>query len=318
MSAEEGKEKLAAKFLDRVKIMRVFDLVGVVEAVGEIRDGLEGKSKAETKGKVMEEQKFENAVEVQEDNQKEKEKMKKTVIADSEGEEDEDEEMLFEFAESTHVDTEPQPEPEPEPTGNRHRPVDSKPVAKFESATKPETQTKPHESGAAEPRVSFILLSTLSHILSPLLKKDFVHGNILASALLRTLTNLTHTHSLLTVLQNPASPPRQPQASKDTSKSSDRPDTAEQSFGKPRQEDRERGRNINHPPPHPSIFTSNSLIPALGNILSPFTDCHLLVSSLPKRKIDARTLAKYTDVNTRGVKVRGVKMVGVVEVSTLR
>lgn len=41
---EQEKERVAAGILDRVRIMRVFDFVGMREAVGELRDGLEGRS----------------------------------------------------------------------------------------------------------------------------------------------------------------------------------------------------------------------------------------------------------------------------------
>ena len=47
-----GVEDVAAKVLDRVNIMRVFDLVGVIEAVGEIRDELEGRNLREEREKV--------------------------------------------------------------------------------------------------------------------------------------------------------------------------------------------------------------------------------------------------------------------------
>jgi hypothetical protein len=297
-----GEEELAAKFLDRVKIMRVFDLVGVMEAVGEIREGLEGKVKAADETRKVE-QKAEEGKEkggLKEEKQESgarMEKVRKTVIADSEGEEDDDEIMLFEMSDKA-LQGPPLQIPEPEPQIERPQPV-------------LEPKEKNNDDGKVA-KVSFILLDNLAHVLSPILKKDFVKGNVLASAFLRSLSNLLKIHSLLTILQNPASTPREPTPPRPAKIDSDNLFQAP-----PQQQQRKEAA------PHPSIFSSNKLIPALGNIMAPWLDMHVMVSSIPRRKADARMLAKYTEGRAAGagslhVGRKGVQMVNVVEVLTDR
>jgi hypothetical protein len=145
---EDTVEDVAAKVLDHVKIMRVFDFVGVREAVGEVRDGLEGKEKKEEE--VRAEAVAETSVT--------EPLPKRTVVADSEDEdEDDDEEMLFETSTSLNPDqavqapsTTPQPQTEP---------------------------TKPNEEEEEPPgKVKFILIDNLAQVLSPILKKDYIQG----------------------------------------------------------------------------------------------------------------------------------------------
>ncbi|KAF2656236.1 hypothetical protein K491DRAFT_715616 [Lophiostoma macrostomum CBS 122681] len=312
---EEGKERrlseeeLAATFLDRVKIMRVFDLVGVMEAVGEVRDGLEGRGKVEAtreEDKKMGEGEKKKEDDADKDEKQEgaskKEKARKTVIADSEDEDDDEDEMLFEVTDEAQQER-PHQVPEPESQIDRPQPV-SKPHAVKDD--------RRNDDASTNAKVSFILLDNLAHVLSPILKKDFVKGNVLASAFLRSLSNLTHHHSLLTILQNPASLPRELTPSRSANANSDN------LFQAPPQQQHRR-----EAAPHPSIFTSNKLIPALGNIMAPWLDTHLMVSNIPRRKADARALAKYNDGRTNSVApgprgVRGVEMVNVVEVLTDR
>lgn len=146
-------EELAAKVLDRVKIMRVFDLVGVMEAIGEIRADLE---KEMSKPTVKE--KSEKNEGVGKATKEQATKERKTVIADSEDEDDD--EMLFDAPETTDPDAKP-----------------SSPVLLPAPLQAPEP--KPPETGESIPsdsKVSFILIDNLAHVLSPLLKKDYNQG----------------------------------------------------------------------------------------------------------------------------------------------
>jgi hypothetical protein len=149
---EKEVENVASEMLERVEIMRVFDFVGVREAVGEIRNGLEGG----------------------EDRVQERERMgtpkqptpepltpKRTVVADSEDEDEEEEEgeeeeeMLFDAA---------QPAPLPVPQ------------------TEPPKQHPSHHDPKENPyagKLKFILLSSLTQVLTPLLKKDSIQGPFL-------------------------------------------------------------------------------------------------------------------------------------------
>ncbi|KAF2676143.1 hypothetical protein K458DRAFT_322730 [Lentithecium fluviatile CBS 122367] len=176
-SADPSVEDVAAKVLDRVKIMRVFDLVGVVEAVGEIRDGLEGKWGRETT-EVGE-------TKATEQNQTEGPRPKKTVIADSEDEDEEEDEMLFETEDAPRVTPKSDPIPEQD-------------LLKAPCEAYPEN----------EDRISFTLIDNLAHVINPLLKKDYIQTHAFSSSFLLTLSNLTRIHRLHTLLLNPSTVPR--------------------------------------------------------------------------------------------------------------
>jgi hypothetical protein len=55
-------------------------------------------------------------------------------------------------------------------------------------------------------------------------------------------------------------------------------------------------------------------VPSLMNLFGRYTDTHLLVSRLPRRKIDARVHYGEAGSGKMGGKKRGVEMVGVLEV----
>jgi hypothetical protein len=275
-------EDVAAKILDRVKIMRVFDLVGVMEAISEIREELEaGRSMAVPASapktcpkRVVEEEGPSIAL------PDEPKKIPRSTIADSEDEDDE--EMLFDEPVSEPSQTEAEaraaqalgPSTEPEPTV--------------------ELSEDDNEEASPESKISVILIDNLAHVLSPPLKRDYLQANTLASALMCSLNHLTHIHHLHTILLNPASLPRAPSPTK-----------------KPPDNQPQPSRPQQQPIPSASIFSSNKIIPALGNLLPPYLDLHLLVSKLPRGKQDARVLAQYEGTVKR---VRGVQMVNVVEV----
>ncbi|CAI6333176.1 unnamed protein product [Periconia digitata] len=308
-------EDLAAAVLERVKIMRVFDLVGVMEAVSEVREDLDAVSKATT---VLD-------VEGQE---KEKERgveeamstsvpaappprTRKTVIADSE-DEDEDEEMLFEAdVRDSSFNT------APAQGGQTGR---STAVAENSNAVqepeKDESSTTRKLSDIQNGKgVTFILIDNLAHVINPLLKKDYVHTHSLASSFLLSLSNLTKTHKLHTILMNPSPPPRPtpPQSNNSITNNDDSP------YRPPQQPPQPHTQKYKPQVP-PSIFSSNALLPALPNILVPFLDLHILVSRLPRRKADAKALyvvqgGEEKAVWGRGVRGgRGPEMVGVVEI----
>jgi hypothetical protein len=144
-------EDLAAKVLDRVKIMRVFDFVGVREAVGEIREELEGR-----KASRRQEEKARDEPVVEEEPlvPEEPSLPKRTVVADSE-DEDEDEEMLFDTSTPSAA-----------------------PAPAVQHPPQPETNTTPQEAEpeATPSKTKFILIDNLAQVLNPLLKKDYIQG----------------------------------------------------------------------------------------------------------------------------------------------
>lgn len=159
--------------LDRVKIMRVFDFVGVREAIGEIRDALEGRGIAsassrtqENKGKeqhVVHEKK-EPAVEIP------PQPPRRTVVADSEDEDEEEDEMLFEAE-------------VPAPAVQEQDDV----VQHSEAETMKQQNQNQKDIGDNNDvnRMKFILIDNLASVINPLLKKDYIQGQ--SSSLLHPL-----------------------------------------------------------------------------------------------------------------------------------
>jgi hypothetical protein len=145
LRASGSVEDVAAQILDRVKIMRVFDFVGVREAVGEIKEQLEGrKGVEEVEAKEVEVLPVEEA------------KPKRTYVADSEDEED-DEEMLFDTEANLATSAPPVHGPETKPAM--------------------EPRTTETETGTGDPSgLRFLLIDSLAHVLNPLLKKDYIQG----------------------------------------------------------------------------------------------------------------------------------------------
>jgi hypothetical protein len=279
---EDQVEDVAANILDHVKIMRVFDFVGVKEAIGEIRDDLEGRKAPKSKKEHGRPETKTNASPPPPEPEEELQPVqKRTVVQDSEDEAD-DEEMLFDTS------TPPRPAPESKLPVPNAAPVPDPPTPRQPDLQRPQSPDKP----------SLILIDNLTQVLTPLLKKDYIHANALASPFLHTLSHLTRTHNLHTILLNPATPPRPTSPSRPT---------APQEHRKP------------DPPPPPSIFASNSLVPSLVAVLGRYVDTGILVGNLPRRKMDARVY--YRELEARGAgagtgakKLRGVEMVGVLEV----
>lgn len=278
VGVEQEKERVAAGILDRVRIMRVFDFVGMREAVGELRDGLEGQSRSndEVMKTVNADRKTDSPL-----------PRKRTEVADSEDEDEEleksDDEMLFDTETST-VDPAPAPEPA----------TSSSTQAQQRHPPTPPTQSK----------IKAILVDNLAHVLNPVLKKDAVSANTLATTFLAALSNLTHSHSLHTILLNPCTAPRGVSPSR---QAVTHPAPQQPGISAPQQS------YIPQPPPPPSIFSSNAAVPALMNLLGRFTDTHVLLTMMPRKKMDARVY--YADTGGRERrKRRGVEMVGVVEI----
>jgi hypothetical protein len=170
--------------LERVKIMRVFDLEGVVEAVEEVKEGLEGSTE---EGLTSSEEKKRSEEEEAGDQEKKPVSIpRNTVIPDSEDEDDEEDEMLLE----TPVITTDAVSPQKGQTEDEHI---SPPERKGETAI--------------EEKVSFILIDNLAHVLNPLLKEDYVKGKHTPASppLVARLNRLQQQHN-----PHPSSAPSQP------------------------------------------------------------------------------------------------------------
>ncbi|KAF3044177.1 hypothetical protein E8E11_003280 [Didymella keratinophila] len=290
MRSGEGMQEIAAKTLDRVRILRVFDFVGMREAIGELSDGLEGKGLGHSGVSAVDREREGSTAGKGGAEEGPPRKMERTEVADSEDEEedleDEDDEMLFDVP---NDDTTPGSDPvqtlPPNPIANASAHLagpDQQATVKL----------------ASHPPLKTILIDNLAHVLTPLLKQDTISANTLVGTFLTTLSNLTSAHALHTILLNPCTTPRHPSPSRKP---------ADNAAPGP-----ERGYTP-QPPPPPSIFSSNGAVPALLGLMSRYADAHVLVSMLPRRKLDARVY--YADSGGRDRrKRRGVEMVGVVEV----
>ncbi|PVH94656.1 hypothetical protein DM02DRAFT_633532 [Periconia macrospinosa] len=276
-------EDLAAKVLERVNIMRVFDLVGVMEAVGEIREGLEGVKTRTTAVPPVEHERDKDKApdEVTEklDPVVPPPRPRKTVIADSE---DEDEDMLFEEEENSPVENEFVDMNSSTPATSA-QPTETEPAQSSDAPHRQDTQTN-------EGKISFILIDNLAHVINPLLKKDYIHTRAQSSTFLLTLSNLSKQYNLHTILVNPCHPFRP---------SSHRPNAHQQHQ---QQQQQPPGRppttttttSTQPQPTPPSIFPSTNLIPSLlPDLLPQYLDLHLLISHVPRGRNDAKVV--YAD-----------------------
>lgn len=138
----EDADRTAEKALDRVKILRVFDFVGVMEAVNELSEELraEASNVGSERLKVSEEMPQIRPTE---------QSKPRTEVADSEEEEDED--MLFDSP---------------------------SPAAEVDASVKPpEVRT----SSSLE-KIGMIVIDNISQVINPILKSNYVRGNILPTS----------------------------------------------------------------------------------------------------------------------------------------
>jgi len=301
-------EDVATEVLDRVKIMRAFDLVGVMEAIDEIGEEFEGRGTSE-KGR-------EDTAEQSETDLKaraaELMPSKRTFIPDSEAE-DEDDEMLLDNEVAYGISlggsnaTPPEQKVQARVAAERdsHEPPHAAPDEPQPKAS--EKTSRDEHTVMQKSTITFILIDNLPQVVTHLQKKGYIQGlhcrvldhpqyiddvlaNATTSSVLTRLSRLTYTHGLYTLLFNPCTPPLR-----------EAPSTI---------------RSSHQQAPSPcSLFASNRATPALLNLLGPYLDVHLLVSRLPRRKKDAQFF--YADGGGDGVmgkKKRGVEMVGVMEV----
>ncbi|KAF9691070.1 hypothetical protein EKO04_011131 [Ascochyta lentis] len=238
---KQDQESNAVKTLDRVRIMRVFNLEGMGEAVAEVRGGMSVAGVREESPVLR----------------------RRTEVADSEEEEeDEDEEMLFDVPGSTEREA---------PSASAH--------------LRSRTGSSGQRTGNRQPpplKVKFLLVDNLAQVLVPLLKKDSVEANAAATTLLATLSDLTRTHNLHTLLLNPFTTPPT------TWPIQTIPPPPPTTSTTPAPQQQNHGYNPPPLPQGPSVFSSQRNVPPLVGLLSRYVDTHLLLSSLPRAKLDAR------------------------------
>ncbi|KZM19998.1 hypothetical protein ST47_g8870 [Ascochyta rabiei] len=215
VDVQKRKEGRAAELLDRVRILRVFDFVGVREAIGELSGELEGRRGGGGGGSGGGEESGDGSVVAEEENKKvvvdgeeaHAPPPRRTEVADSEDEEGDDEletqdeEMLFDIEEQTTEETSA-----PAPVSLHSTPH----TTSQRNTWQPNIAEKP-----SPPKLNLILIDNLAHVLLPLLKKDSIQGKHTLSLHPHQsqLTPLFRRNKPLNELpQHPRSPNTNPQA----------------------------------------------------------------------------------------------------------
>lgn len=155
---EEDKEAAAAEILDRVKIMRVFDVLGMVEAISEIRENLESQQRGLEREEETHTKPAAARVEPQQQPQRQESNRKlqriRSTIPDSDDEEDEDDVMLFDDI--------------PELLEEEVR----KEVPIVDAQRAEDITRSPEDNG----RVGMIIVDNITHVVSPMMKTNYVQG----------------------------------------------------------------------------------------------------------------------------------------------
>ncbi|KAI9703665.1 MAG: hypothetical protein M1836_007435 [Candelina mexicana] len=165
----------AERLLDRVLFMDVFDFVGLVDAVNEIRGKLEGQG-----GKGEVEEGGMKKVDEKEDEDKGEEEKQASVggeIADSEDEEGDQDDLV-------------------------------EPIARPATAEMVEEPAKESKNTTKVEDIGLIIIDNITNIFSPIMARNQTEGHGLLLNFARTLTHLTRTHNICTLLLNDAITPR--------------------------------------------------------------------------------------------------------------
>ncbi|KAF2817336.1 uncharacterized protein BDZ99DRAFT_493178 [Mytilinidion resinicola] len=183
-------DDIAATALERVKIMRVFDFVGMKEALEELKEEISQtapRSAAKTPpSKTTAPPKPDRS--------------RRVEVADSEDEEDEEEEMLF-VGMITRETWQP------------HRPEERRHLSPDVSAD---------EGGGA---TWMLIVDNITQVLSPLMKVKYVQAHAMLASLMRDLSQLARSHNLTSLVINSGITRRPPPTPADGSHP-DGPDTA--------------------------------------------------------------------------------------------
>ncbi|KAG0651375.1 hypothetical protein D0Z07_1636 [Hyphodiscus hymeniophilus] len=158
------------------------------------------------------------------------------------------------------------------------------------------------ESMSDEDGVEIVIIDNMTHLINELFaRKERSEAHTLLTTLSRALHTLTHTRNILTVLHN--------KTVSSISKTYETDPSIEERYP-------QRRNKPNQNPQSTSVFPSNQLKPALGQIFSQLPDLHLLVSALPKTRGDAQQhYGQEDDADFRtGSGIKEVQFCNVIEV----
>jgi len=247
----EDAEKKADQVLDRVRILRVFDFVGVVEAVNELTEELEAYSTEAVLQLPSEVLQSKNLPDPEQ----------RREIADS----DEDEEdMLFDAPSPVRDRTHSEKQADDLLSQSREK-IGMIIVDNISQVVNPILKTnyvRGDKFARAHPLATRVLTKS---------------GQSLLTTFLCSLMHLTLTHDIATLLLNSANAPKSTYAHATTFTNAPPPSTwiQDPTSALPSFVDQ------------PSIFASTTARPALGKAFTYRIDLHILLSQLPKRRRDA-------------------------------
>ncbi|KAK8221363.1 hypothetical protein IWZ01DRAFT_38447 [Phyllosticta capitalensis] len=262
------EEAAAVKVLDRVKYTRVFDFVGLVDAVTEVREGLEARMRSED-GEVSTEQ------------------IKKVPVRAKEFEHKRG--LKRTRSEITHVD-----DTDEEVDGEEDEDVMSVDAVREQTQSGAEASTEEAQETTSEIQGDgMIVVDCISQLVGPMMKTNIVQTSALLSSFLRSLKQITVSHSLSSILINGTVTWNAPGQMASPAAQSTQPQSRAPTYAS-------------------SIFSSSShLVPAISPILAGFVDLHLLLTKQPWSHGDAVALNAAAGATHAGKKAN---QVGVLEV----
>ncbi|OJD32063.1 dna repair protein rad51 [Diplodia corticola] len=249
--AAEDQEAVAEETLGKVKIMRVFDFLGMIEAVSEVRETLENQrhhQESRQENPLQEPARPKEQVPAKDQETRKPQRIRSTIPDSEDESEDDDDAMLLDQDEEPTEDERTEEMPE---DGNGRK------------------------EEAEDGRVGMIVVDNITHAVSPMMKTNYAQASALLTSFLRSLSQLTRTHKLITVLVNAVTTvPKPPPSATDSPQHTQAP--------------------IKNP--CPSIFASaGHIMPALSPILPAQADFHLLITSQPLTRQDAVTLHSFSN-----------------------
>lgn len=265
---EGNLEEEAARMLDRVKVIRVFDFIGVMEGVGEVRAELEkADSSVASEAESAPNQAWLN--EQSRDAKAGKCEVPKAPrtrleVADSD-EEDDGAELLLSGTESIKGLT-----------------IDTDNKAQQADADQEEAPAG-ERSRHAPSKITLLVIDNIATVLAPLMKNNYVHAHTLLTPFMRHLSHLCRQHHLCTIITNNTSSLRgyRDYASNRLARSFPS-STSGSSPADMAPEERAAVEAEN-----PSIFACNAVKPALGGTFAACADLHVLTTRVPLEKKDA-------------------------------
>ncbi|KAK8246426.1 hypothetical protein IWZ00DRAFT_10783 [Phyllosticta capitalensis] len=269
VAAQEGEEEAAVKVLDRVRYTRVFDFVGLVDALTEVREGLEARMRSEDGGEASREQ------------------IKKVPVRAKEFEHKRG--LKRTRSEITHVD-----DTDEEVDGEEDEDVMSVDAVREQTQSGAEASTEEAQETTSEIQGDgMIVVDCISQLVGPMMKTNIVQTSALLSSFLRSLKQITVSHSLRSILINGIVTWNAPRQMASPAAQCTQPQSRAPTYAS-------------------SIFSSSShLVPALSPILAGFVDLHLLLTKQPWSHGDAVALNAAAGATHAGKKAN---QVGVLEV----